>query len=326
MKIVFRTKINRFWLEGIEALRREFSDVDFVTDEKIIEREMENADALVAGEVTISILEGARNLKIIFVPYAGVDALPLNYIKEMGIRVASVHVNAPFVAERAIAMALSFYGKIISYHDDLKNFKWHGYWAKGTMDDTWDSIQGRRCAVIGTGEIGKCIAKYLKIFDCPVIGFKKKPVTGESEYFDEITLDLNKALEKSELVFISLPLTEETDGMFTPEILAGMKDKFLVNVGRGRIVDEEGLYRALKEGVLKGAAIDTWYNYPKRGEITARPSKYPIHELPNVILSPHLAGFTPQASLLNVEQTVENIRSYISTGKALIEVDPELMY
>jgi phosphoglycerate dehydrogenase-like enzyme len=326
MKIVFRTKLNRFWLEGIEALHREFPDVDFLTDEKIIDREIEKADALVAGEITISLIKGAGNLKMIFVPYAGVDALPLNYIKEMGIRISSVHVNAPFVAERAIAMVLSFYGKIISYHDDLKNFRWHGYWAKGTMDDTWDSIQGRRCAIIGTGEIGRYIAKYLKIFDCRIIGFKKRPVSSKLEYFDEITLDLNEALEKSELVFVTLPLTGETDGMFSPEILAGMKGKFLVNVGRGRIVDEEGLYKALKEEILRGAAIDTWYNYPARGEVTASPSRYPIHELPNVILSPHMAGFTPQAALRNVEQTIENIRSYIKTGKAITEVNPELMY
>ena len=326
MKIVFRTKLNRFWLEGIEALRREFPDVAFITDEKAIDREIEHADALVAGEITISLIEGASNLKIIFVPYAGVDALPLKYIKEMGLRISSVHVNAPFVAERAVAMALSFYGRIISYHEDLKNFRWHGYWAKGTVDDTWDSIQGRGCAIIGTGEIGRHIAKYLKVFDCRVIGFKKRPISGTLEYFDEITLDLDEALEKSELVFITLPLTEETNGLFSAEILAGMKGKFLVNVGRGKIVDEEGLYKALKGGILKGAAIDTWYNYPAKGEDTASPSRYPIHELPNVILSPHLAGFTPQAALWNVEQTIESIRSYITTGRAITEVDPELMY
>ena len=98
-----------------------------------------------------------------------------------------------------------------------------------------------------------------------------------------------------------------------------MNGKFLVNVGRGDAVDEEGLYEALKEGILRGAAIDVWYQYPKGGETTAEPSKYPIHELPNVVLSPHLAGFTPQSARLNIEQTIENIRAFLKTGKAVFE-------
>ncbi|MFH1242272.1 MAG: NAD(P)-dependent oxidoreductase, partial [Pseudomonadota bacterium] len=109
-------------------------------------------------------------------------------------------------------------------------------------------------------------------------------------------------------------------------ILATMKGKFLVNVGRGGVVDEEGLYQALKKGILKGAAMDAWYTYPEKGKTTAPPSRYPIHELPNVVLSPHLAGFTPQSARLNIEQTIENIRSFIETGKARSEVDPDLMY
>jgi phosphoglycerate dehydrogenase-like enzyme len=326
MKIVFHTKLNRLWVENIEALRRDFLEVDFITEKEQIEGEIESSDAFVGGEITLELIQRAKNLDIIFVPYAGINALPLKFIKDHGIRVANVHGNAPYVAERCIAMALTFYGKIIDYHDDLKNSKWHGYWAKGTANDTWDSIQGKTCAVIGVGEIGKYLAKYLKVFGCRVIGFKRKPVSGPMEHFDEITLDLSEVLETSELVFITLPLTDETWGMFSAEVLAKMKGKFLVNVGRGEIVDEEALYRSLKEGILKGAGIDVWYTYPKKDETTANPSRFPIHELPNVVLSPHLAGFTPQAAQVNIRQTFENIRTYIETGKAKFEVDPESMY
>lgn len=326
MKICFYAKLNPFWLERIERLRGEFPEVDFVTDKGIIDREIEYADGLVAGEISAKVLQDARNLKIIFVPYAGVDALPLDIIRNHSIRISNVHGNARYVAERAIALALSFYGKVIDYHDDLKNFRWHGFWAKASVEDTWDSIQGRTCAVMGTGEIGKYIAKFLKSFDCTVIGFKKRPVTDGIQFFDEITMDLNEALDKSELVFVTLPLTEETREMFSAKILATMKGKFLVNVGRGGVVDEEGLYQALKKGILKGAAIDAWYTYPEKGKTAAPPSRYPIHELPNVVLSPHLAGFTPQSARLNIEQTIENIRSFVETGKAISEVDPDLMY
>lgn len=327
MKLVFYNKLNRLWIEKIEALQDEFGHVDFITDPDRMMGRAEDADAIVAGELTPALLERFRNLKMIFVPYAGPDALPFDQIKARCIRVANVHGNAAYVAERALTMALAFYGKIIDYHNDLKNFQWHGYWATGNVEDSWDSMQARTCAVIGVGAIGRYIAKYLKVFDCRVVGFKRRPLERIPEFFDEITLDLDEALEQSELIFNTLPLTNETKGLFSEKILSRLNGKFLINVGRGGVVDEEGLYRALKEGILKGAAIDVWYAYPEKGEsTTTQPSRYPIHELPNVVLSPHLAGFTPQAARLNIEQTVENIRSYIKTGKALFEVDPESMY
>ena len=327
MKLVFYHKLNRLWLEKIGELRKEFGHVDFITDKDRINGEIEEADAIVAGELNADLLGRCRNVKMVFVPYSGPDALPFDQIKKRGIRVANVHGNAPYVAERAVAMALGFYGKIIDYHNDLKKFQWHGYWATGTVHDSWDSIQGRTCAVIGTGAIGRYIAKYLKVFDCQVIGFKRRSLERIPEFFDKITIDLNQALEQSELIFITLPLTADTRGLFSAKTLSRMNGKFLVNVGRGEVVDEKGLYRALKDGTLKGAAIDVWYVYPEKGKSTsAQPSRYPIHELPNVILSPHLAGFTHQAARLNIVQTIENIRSYLKTGKALFEVDPEAMY
>ncbi|HUT70952.1 MAG TPA: 2-hydroxyacid dehydrogenase [Desulfatiglandales bacterium] len=326
MKIVFYNRLNRLWLQRIEELRNEFNHVDFVTEQEQVKPALENANALVAGGISLELIQRAQRLEMIFVPFAGVDGLPLDYVKERGVKISNAHGNAPYVAERSIAMALAFYGKVIDYHNDLKESRWHGFAAQGGIRDTWDSIRGRACAIIGTGEIGKQIAKLLNAFDCRVIGFKKRPVSETPEHFDEITLNLDEALQEGELIFICLPLTEQTKGMFSAEVLAGLKGKFLVNVGRGGIVDEEGLYRALKDGILKGAGIDVWYGYPEKGEDQRNPSKYPIYELPNVLLSPHVAGFTSQAATLNIEQTIENIRAYLKTGKPVFEVNADLMY
>jgi phosphoglycerate dehydrogenase-like enzyme len=326
MKIVFYNRLNRLWLQKIEELRNEFNHVDFVTDQNHVKSALKSANALVAGAISLELIKRAQRLEIIFAPFAGVDGLPLGYVKERGVKISNVHGNAPYVAERGIAMALAFYGKIIDYHNDLKASRWHGFAAHRGMRDTWDSIRGKPCAVVGTGEIGKQTAKLLKAFDCRVIGFKKRPASETPEHFDEITLNLDEALQEGELIFICLPLTEQTKGMLSAEVLTGLKGKFLVNVGRGGIVDEEGLYWALKKGILKGAGIDVWYGYPKEGEDQRIPSKYPIHELPNVVLSPHVAGFTPQAAKLNIEQTIDNIRAYLTTGKPIFEVDADLMY
>ena len=326
MKIVFYNRLNKLWLQKIQKLRNEFKHVDFVTEQSHVKSALESANALVAGGISLELIQRAKRLEMIFVPFAGVDGLPLDYVKERGVKISNAHGNAPYVAERGIAMALAFYGKVIDYHNDLKASRWHGFAADRGIRDTWDSIRGKPCAVVGTGEIGKQVAKLLKAFECRVIGFKKRPISETSEYFDEITLNLDEALQEGELIFICLPLTEQTKGMFSPEVLGGLKGKFLVNIGRGGIVDEEGLYRALKNGILKGAGIDVWYSYPREGEDQRIPSKYPIHELPNVVLSPHVGGFTPQAAKLNTEQTIDNIRAYLKTGRPVFEVNAELMY
>ena len=136
---------------------------------------------------------------------------------------------------------------------------------------------------------------------------------------------LKTVLDEAEIVFVALPATSLTQGLLSKELLAGMKGKFLVNVGRGSIVDEEGLYLALKEGILLGAGIDAWYTYPQSGRVGA-PSRYPIHQLPNVILSPHVGGSTHQATARAVDQTLANIREYLLTGSCSSKADLEAMY
>lgn len=326
MKVVFADPLNRIWLESIEHLRKEFPDVEFITERKDLDREMPHAHALIAGRLSREQLQFCRELEIIFVPHVGVNMLPAGEIVSRNIRVSNVHGNSRYVAERAMALTLCFYGRVIEYHEDLKASRWHGFWARKGVKDSWNSIQGKTCAIIGVGQIGRYLARYLKAFDCRVIGFRRRAMQEVPEGFDGISRDLGEAVNESELIFIALPLTEQTRGLFSAEMLSHMQGKFLVNVGRGEIVDEEGLYLALKNGVLLGAAIDVWYNYPKDGKEIADPSKYPMHGLPNLILSPHLAGFTPQAARLNIEQTIESIRSFLRTGNPVFEVDLGQMY
>jgi phosphoglycerate dehydrogenase-like enzyme len=91
-------------------------------------------------------------------------------------------------------------------------------------------------------------------------------------------------------------------------------------------VDEEGLYRALRDGVLAGAAIDTWYAYPPKGATEGFPSRFPIHELPNVVLSPHVAGSTWEAVEMNAVQTLENVAEWLDTGTCRSRVDLKANY
>jgi phosphoglycerate dehydrogenase-like enzyme len=328
MKIVFLIKQTPAWQEGIQRLQEEFPHVTFVPMEEHTKNDITQADAIVCHMVKGEHLQMARNLKVLFFPFAGPMFLPLKEIAKRNILIANAHGNAQSVAERGLALTLAFYGHVIDYHHDCQSGKWHGAWGGKGVADTWDSLYGKTSAIIGSGEIGKCLARLLKAFGCKVIGFKKRQIEHPMENFDVITLDLDQALTDSELVYVTLPLTPHTKGMFNGDVLSKMKGKFLVNLGRGEVVEEEALYNALKDRVLKGAAIDVWYRYPEQGKSqgVVFPSRFAFHELPNVVLSPHVAGLTPHSVAMNVTQTIDNIRAYLKTGRPLFEIDSERMY
>ena len=326
MKILFFQSPTTNWENEVEILKKEFPGVKFIPQKDIKEDDIREAKAFV-GLTSSDNIEKAANLDIIFLNFTGSDRIPFDLMGERGVRISNTHGNARFVAERALAMTMAFYGKIIPFHYDLKKGKWHGVWGGKGESDSWDSLFEKNCAIIGTGEIGKWIARYLKLFNCNITGFKKKSFSGKLENFDRLTTDLKEALADNEIIFVTLPLTNDTRGMFTPEILSKMNNKFIINVGRGEVIDEEGLYDSLKNGTLKGAALDVWYSYPDWDNYKAKnPSRFPFSELENVLLSPHVGGSVPDALKVNLSQTVDNIRAYLKSEDPDFEVNISEQY
>ena len=303
------------WKEPLLALRERFPGHEFLLDPEEARAALPRLDAIVAGRVDASELERATSLRVLFSPITGLNHLPLDWLLQRGIQVRNVHGQARSVAQCALAMTLAFYGRLVEYHNALREARWHGFWVGRGAEDEWDSLFGRPCAIFGTGAIGIALARMLKAFDCPVVGYRRHPEAELPPHFDRIESDLRKAVGEAELLFIALPLTPATEGLFTKELLLSARGKFLVNVGRGPIVDEEGLYLALRDGILKGAALDTWYTYPQGGATTGAPSRFPIHELPNVILSPHVAGSTRDGLQIRIQETLRNVAEWLETGR-----------
>lgn len=314
------------WASAIARLREEFPEHTWLEGLSEDSAGLDALDVILGGRVPPGVFLKATELKALFQPFTGVNHLPAEVLIARGVQVYNVHSNAFDVAERALAMTLAFYARIIEFHNDLKNDIWHGFWVGRGADDNWDSIYGRTCAILGTGAIGQELAGLLKAFHCRVHGWHKS-VGGElPAHFDALMPTMAEAIAAAEIVYIALPGTSETENLLSKDILMGMKGKFLVNVGRGAIVNEEGLYEALSRGVLKGAAIDTWYGYPKDGGVVGAPSRFPINKLPNVIASPHVGGATNQATQKSVGTTLQNIRAYLKTGKGIWRADLKKMY
>jgi phosphoglycerate dehydrogenase-like enzyme len=172
------------------------------------------------------------------------------------------------------------------------------------------------------------MALKAKCFGMRVIGTKAHPETGKemlAEVTDEIHPmdELDTVIGQSDFLFVSVPLTKSTKGLIGKRELQMMKGKYLINVSRGEVVDEESLYLALKSGLLKGAGIDAWYVYPREGTF-AFPSRYPFHELSNVIMTPHSAGYTFESQLRNWEFAFRNIAKFFRDGSAqnILPLDP----
>ena len=316
------------WEPGLSNLEKEFPEVKFIINSNKDDRLslLRTADAVITGRLTKEDIEQSQNLKIIFVPFTGLNSFPLELLKERNILISNTHANARFVAEKAVALILALLGRVIEYHNGLKQGNW---FRSFDYDDTWKSIHNKTCGILGYGSIGKNIAKMLKAFDCKIIGFKKHIGSshGESEYADELSNNLLEVIDKSEIVFVCLPMNSETKGIISADIISRMKGKYIVNIARGEIINEEALYNALKDGTLAGAALDVWYKYPGRNQNEpVFPSNKPIYELPNVVISPHKASNTEESVNAMIQDTLENIRMYLLSGKTNNLIEKEHYY
>lgn len=227
-----------------------------------------------------------QNLKGIIIPYTGHNGIDLDAMREKEMMLFTTPTRSKYVAEKALTLTLSLLGNTVYYHNQLKE----GNWASRNSEDRlpWVSIQNLSVGLYGFGRIGKLTYQLMRSLGCDFYTIDR-----HKEYPSDVHLvkNLTNLIQVSDIVIIATPLNATTEGVFNKETLSRMKHKYLVNVGRGKICNEEDLYDALKNRNLKGYASDVWFNYPK-GKENQLPSEYPIYELDNVVLSNHSGGFT----------------------------------
>lgn len=310
MKILFLSKLSDDWEAPLTRLKGEFPEVEFVINDKPNERvnELQSSDAVIAGRLTAEEIESAEKLKAVIVPFTGLNNFPIDVINKKNIKLYNTHANAPFVAEHAVAMALALLGKVVEFENDLKLGKWN---RTKEADDMWASIRNKNIGILGYGHIGKYIAKYLKGFDCYIIGCRRNVNSDRDKYADEISNNMDEVIAKSDVLFNVLPLNPETKHIINAEKIAKMKGKYIITVGRGETIQEEAMYKGLKDGILAGAAIDVWYKYPGKSEEPVMPANFPFWELPNVVMSPHKSAHTAEAVKAMIEDTCGNIRNFL---------------
>lgn len=276
---------------------------------------LRHAGAVIAGNLDEEQVTEAENVRLLQIPFAGTDKVDLKALRKRGIIVSNSHENASSVAEHGMLLLLSLTKNLVNQDKDLRRGLWHGWVARKPNAE----VRGKTLGIIGLGSIGREMARRAKVFDMRVIGTKADPDKGSdklSGIADAVhpSADLGTVIRKAHYLFVSVPLTETTKGMIGERELRLMKGKYLINVSRGEIIDEAALFAALEKNVLKGAAIDTWYLYPDEGTF-AFPSRFPFHELRNVVMTPHAAGFTVESTLRNWLFSFRNVARFFRNGR-----------
>ncbi|MDH3943753.1 MAG: hydroxyacid dehydrogenase, partial [Anaerolineae bacterium] len=208
------------------------------------------------------------------------------------IAVHNLHHNTSATAESALALLLAAAKLIIPMDRSLRSNDWQPRYRPNPAV----LLEGKTLLILGYGQIGQYAARICRAMGMHIMATKKHLEGGQGA--DEIAEihppeALHDLLPKAEVVLITLPLTEETGGLIGERELEVLPPKaILVNVGRGAIVDQEALFKALKDGTLHAAGLDVWYNYPadEAGRADTSPADFPFRELENVVMSPHRGG------------------------------------
>jgi phosphoglycerate dehydrogenase-like enzyme len=171
-----------------------------------------------------------------------------------------------------------------------------------------DELRGKTLLVVGLGAIGREVARLGGAFGMHVVAVRRHEG------------DLDELLPQADAVVVTLPLTDETRGLLSRDRIAAMKDgSIFVNVGRGGVVDEDALIDGLRDGKLRGAALDVFATEPL-------PETSPLWDLDNVILSPHTAALSWKENERIVELFAENLRRYLAGGDLVSRIRTDVFY
>jgi phosphoglycerate dehydrogenase-like enzyme len=326
MRIVFHGENAASFSNDFGSLVGKTADIRILPD---LLTSSADREAYAAAEVIIGVrfardLPQPNSLQVFHVPGAGYDAVDLAAIP------GSAVVCNCFGHEQAIAeyvMAALFARHVPLADADRKLRQGHWAYSSGSLARLHDELAEKTIGLLGYGHIGKAIAARAKAFEMKVHVANRSAVATSSIVDRTFTLDnLREFWASSDFFVVSVPLTAETTGIVDAAAFAAMRSSAVViNVGRGPTIDERSLYDALKNGRIAGAIIDTWYSYPTPEQPNALPSTLPFHTLPNVVMTPHMSGWTSGTIRRRQQTMADNIRRRFDGSPCINVVRPALL-
>ncbi|HEV8673110.1 MAG TPA: 2-hydroxyacid dehydrogenase [Methylomirabilota bacterium] len=278
-------------------------------DEVEIVSRLPELDVLVTMAFSRAMGAAARRLKLVQVPGAGLDRIDRSAIPD-GTRLANAYGHETGIAEYVLGAMLTLTRGFARLDAALRRGTWESQWAVGAPPPApWPELAGKTLGILGYGRIGQCVGRRARAFDMTVLATRRDATQPDPPGLAVLRGPeaLADVLARADYLVITLPLTSQTRGLLGERELRSMKPTaVLINVARAEIVDEEALYRALAQRMIAGAALDVWYRYPT-GPGPAFPAGHAFHELPNVLMTPHVSGWTEGMMEARAKLIAENI-------------------
>jgi phosphoglycerate dehydrogenase-like enzyme len=297
----------RINLKDVSDLSRRDYQGDLVA-RKELDKILAEAEISYGMRIPTNLLERAPKLKWIQVTSAGVD----RYLNEEFRRSPIVLTNASGVhatpiGEFVVSLMLMFAKNASTFFEAKQKKEWLR--TPGTV------LNGKTVGVVGLGSIGQEVARLCKAFRMRVIATRRSPKRRSARNVDLLlpASGLPRLLEESDYVAVCVPLTNETRKLFGATEFKMMKrSAYIINIGRGPVIDEDALIQALKTHTIAGAGLDVFATEPL-------PTESKLWDLPNVIISPHVSGGREDYEAGALDIFCRNLHRYVE-GKRLINV------
>ncbi|ASJ09084.1 hydroxyacid dehydrogenase [Thermococcus siculi] len=289
----------------VEELKK-YADVEFILypsvgELKEIIGEFDGVIVSPLNPFPREVIERAERLKVISCHSAGYDHVDVDAATEKGIYVTKVSgVLSEAVAEFAVGLTIALLRKI-AYTDKLiRSGKWESHAMIWSEFKEIETVYGKRVGILGMGAIGKAIARRMKAMGTEILYWSRSRKEDIEKEVGAVYRPLEDVLRESDIVILALPSTPETYHIINEERVKLLEGKYLVNIGRGTLVDEEAIVKAIEEGKLKGYATDVYEKEPVQ--------EHELFEYEwETVLTPHHAGLSREAMEDMGFQAVKNL-------------------
>ena len=298
-----------------ERLRREFPDlgVDQLNSYENVEQHLADVEILFGISIRPEQFIAAKKLRWIHSQAAAVHQFMFPELVNSDVILTNARdVHGPVVAEQVIAMMFALAKRIPAAVRFQQKHEW-GQDAFSSGRSHSRELAGATLGLVGLGSIGRNVAKHASALGMRVIAVREHPEKEKPQHVDEVlpTSKLQELLAQSDYVVLSAPVTAQTTGMIGARQLAAMKpDAFLLNVGRGPLIDEAALVEVLRQHKIGGAALDVFDQEPL-------PPDSPLWGLEDLLITPHTGGISQKMWERHYVLFSENLRRYLS-GKPLL--------
>lgn len=308
MKVAFAGSFAERMMDAVRGKLAEPCEV-IAGDEAGILPRLADVDALVSMAFTARMAEAAPRLRLVQVPGAGLDRIDRGALRP-GTLLANAYGHETGIAEYIFGAMIALTRSFRRLDANLRQGRWDSQWAIGVdAPPVWPELAGKTLGILGFGHIGRALARRAAAFDMRVCAVRRQvqdepppgvAFIGGPERLDEV-------LRQADYLAVTLSLSPATRNIMDSRRMRLLKPAaFVINVARAEIFDETALYGALASGRIAGAALDVWYRYPFSAG-AALPAIQPFHELENVIMTPHISGWTEGMIEARAQLVADNI-------------------